>query len=122
MFQPSSAETDRQTVQKALEALERAQSENLKMVRQVAHLEGKLESHKMLLTANSESTQKQEVKIDELRAEKETAVEELKRYNSEQKERFEKEREEMLEKLKTAETVAQRYEKMPSWVKKMFGT
>lgn len=111
-----------QTVQKALEALERAQSENIKMVRQVAHLEGKLESHKILLSANTESHSKTESKLEELRAVKEEALKELERHNKEQQERFEKEREEMLEKLKTAESQAQKYEKMPKWVRSMFGT
>ena len=111
-----------QTVQKALDALERAQAENLKMVRQVAHLEGKMESHKLLLSANSESAQKQEQKIEELRAAKEEELKKLERSNAEQLARFEKEREEMLERLKTAEAVVQKYEKVPSWVKKMFGT
>lgn len=111
-----------QTVQKALDALERAQAENLKMVRQVAHLEGKMESHKLLLSANSESAQKQEQKIEELRATKDEELKKLERSNAEQLARFEKEREEMLERLKTAEAVVQKYEKVPSWVKKMFGT
>ena len=111
-----------QTVQKALDALERAQAENLKMVRQVAHLEGKMESHKLLLSANSESAQKQEQKIEELRAAKDEELKKLERSNAEQLARFEKEREEMLERLKMAEAVVQKYEKVPSWVKKMFGT
>ncbi|MFA5506732.1 MAG: hypothetical protein WC314_25870 [Vulcanimicrobiota bacterium] len=111
-----------QTVQKALDALERAQAENLKMVRQVAHLEGKMESQKFLLSANNESAQKQEQKIEELRAAKDEELKKLERSNMEQMARFEKERAEMLERLKTAEAVAQKYEKVPGWVKKMFGT
>jgi excisionase family DNA binding protein len=111
-----------QTVQKALEALERAQTENIKMVRQVAHLEGKLESTKFMLSANNESIGKQEAKLEELRSSKEEKVKELERHNAEQKDRFEKEREEMLEKLKTAEGLAHKFEKMPKWVKAMFGT
>lgn len=111
-----------QTVQKMLEALEKSQAENLKMVRQVAHLEGKLESHRMLLSANNESAQVQESKLESLRMAKEKELKELERHNLELKERFEKERLEMLERLKGAEGMAQRYEKMPNWVKKMFGT
>ena len=104
-----------QTVQKALEALERAQGENLKMVRQVAHLEGKIEANKLLLSANSESLTKKESKMEELRKE-------LEQQNEKQKQQFERERNGMLERLKQAEGLAHRYEKMPSWVKKMFGT
>jgi flagellar motility protein MotE (MotC chaperone) len=111
-----------QTVQKALDALERAQAENMKMVRQVAHLEGKLESNKLLLSAHNESLQKQDSKLETLREAKTSEIKELEKYNREQKERFEKEREEMLEKLKSAEMMALKYEKMPNWVKKMFGT
>lgn len=111
-----------QTVQKALEALEKAQEENLKMVRQVAHLEGKMESHKLLLSANNETVQKQEQKIEALRAANDEELKKLEESNVEQLARFEKEREEMLERIKMAETVAQKYEKMPNWVKKMFGT
>ena len=111
-----------QTVQKALEALERAQTENIKMVRQVAHLEGKLESHKMLLSANNESISKQESRLDDLRASKEETAKKLERHNKEQQERFEKERKEMLEKLKVAEGQAQKYKKVPKWVRSMFGT
>ena len=111
-----------QTVQKALDALEKAQEENLKMVRQVAHLEGKMESHKLLLSANNETVQKQEQKIETLRVAKDEERKKLEESNAEQLARFEKEREEMLERIKMAETVAQKYEKMPNWVKKMFGT
>ena len=111
-----------QTVQKALDALERAQTENIKMVRQVAHLEGKLESNKLLLSANNESISKQESKIDEVKSAKEEAVQELERQNKEQQERFAKERDKMLEQLKSAEGLAQKYEKMPKWVRSMFGT
>lgn len=100
-----------QTVQKALDALERAQAENIKLVRQTAHLEGKLEANKFLLTANNETISKEEEKRKE-----------LEQHNAKQIEKFEKERDEMLEKLKEAESLAQRYEKMPKWVKKMFGT
>lgn len=100
-----------QTVQKALEALERAQAENIKLVRQAAHLEGKLEANKFLLSANNETISKEEEKRKE-----------LEEHNAKQIAQFEKEREEMLEKLKQAEGLAQRYEKMPGWVKKMFGT
>lgn len=53
---------------------------------------------------------------------REKALKELEAYNREQMARFERERAEMLEKLKTAESVAQQYERMPGWVKKMFGT
>jgi excisionase family DNA binding protein len=111
-----------QTVQKALEALERAQAENIKMVRQVAHLEGKMESQKLLLSANSETVQKKEQKLEELRTVKDEELKKLEQSNAEQMARFEKEREEMLERLKMAESIVQKYEKVPSWVKKMFGT
>jgi excisionase family DNA binding protein len=111
-----------QTVQKALDALERAQAENLKMARQVAHLEGKMESQKLLLSANNETVEKQERKLEELRATKDDELKKLEKSNAKQIARFEKEREEMLERLKLAETVAQKYEKVPTWVKKMFGT
>ena len=85
------------------------------MVRQVAHLEGKIEANKLLLSANSESLTKKESKMEELRKE-------LEQQNEKQKQQFERERNEMLERLKQAEGLAHRYEKMPSWVKKMFGT
>lgn len=110
------------TVQKAIEALERSQEENLKMVRQLAHLEGKMESQKLLLSANNETVNRHEAKIEELRTAKDEELRTLEKSNAEQMARFEKERQEMTERLKLAESVMQKYEKMPSWVKKMFGT
>lgn len=111
-----------QTVQKALEALEKSHNENIKMVRQMAHLEGKLESKQLLLSANNESISKQEAKIDELRSSKDKAVKELERHNKEQEDRFEKEKAELLEKLNIAESQAQKFERLPKWVRGMFGT
>ena len=111
-----------QTVQKALAALEKAQSENLKMVHQVFQLQGELSSQKMMLSSNAESLQQKEEKLSKIESAKQKEIEDLARHNAEQKERFEKEREEMLAKLKEAEGTAQRYEKMPKWVRSMFGT
>ena len=111
-----------QTVQQALAALEKAQAENLKMVHQVVHLQGELNSQKLLLTTNAESLQGQEEKLQSVAREKDLELEKLERHNAEQKERFEKERLEMLEKLKLAEAAAHSYERVPKWVRKMFGT
>ncbi len=47
---------------------------------------------------------------------------ELVAHNAREKARFEKEHQQILERLKTSEEKAQRFEKLPSWVTKLFGT
>ena len=111
-----------QTVQQALTALEKAQAENLKMVHQVMHLQNELNSQKLLLTTSAESLRGREEKFEDQIREKGDELEKLERHNTEQKERFEKERLEMLDKLKLAETTVQGFERVPKWVRKMFGT
>ena len=48
-------------------------------------------------------------------------LEELYRHNAEEKARYEREREEMLERLKSSEAKALKFERMPRWVVKLFG-
>ena len=48
-------------------------------------------------------------------------LEELYRHNAEEKARYEREREEMLERLKSSEAKASKFERMPRWVVKLFG-
>ena len=43
-------------------------------------------------------------------------------HNAEEKARYEHEREEMLNRLKASEAQATRFEKLPRWVTKLFGT
>ncbi len=43
-------------------------------------------------------------------------------HNAEEKARYEREREELLEKLKLSDDKAAKFEKLPRWVAKLFGT
>ncbi len=55
-------------------------------------------------------------------AEAQSQLEELYRHNAEEKARYELERQEILERLKVSESHASRFEKLPRWVAKLFGT
>lgn len=120
---------------RAAEAEERA----MRIARQAQALAEELGSQKRLLAENAESTIERRAEFLETSARAEEAVakaealaareeqaraqfEELYRHNAEEKARYEREREELLEKLKLSHDKATKFEKLPRWVAKLFGT
>jgi hypothetical protein len=111
---------------------EEAEDRALRIARQAQALADELGTQKRLLAENAESLTERRAKIQEYEARVEEAtvreaetqsqLEELYRHNAEEKARYEREREEILEKLKASEAKATRFEKLPRWVTKLFGT
>jgi hypothetical protein len=111
---------------------EEAEERALRIARQAQALAEELGAQKRLLAENAESlmerraqVQQYEARVEEVasrEAETQRQLEELYRHNAEEKARYEREREEMLEKLKLSEAKASRFERMPRWVTKLFGT
>lgn len=112
-----------ETVQKALDALERAQDRIMEQGSKLMNLQSEMSSQKLLLTSNSESLLEREAKLNELSEQAKEAhqrVEELEEHKAAEVRRHSQERKALLSKLESAEELAAKYEKMPSWVKKMF--
>ncbi len=120
---------------RAAEAEQRA----MRIARQAQALADELGSQKRLLAENAESTIERRAEFLETSARAEEALakaealaareeqakaqfEELYRHNAEEKARYEREREELLEKLKLSHDKATKFEKLPRWVAKLFGT
>ena len=111
---------------------EEAEERALRIARQAQALADELGTQKRLLAENAESLTERRAKIQEYEArveevttreaETQSQLEALYRHNAEEKARYEREREEILEKLKTSEAKATRFEKLPRWVTKLFGT
>jgi hypothetical protein len=111
---------------------EEAEERALRIARQAQALADELGTQRRLLAENAESLVERRAKIQEYEAKVEEAVtreteaqsqlEELYRHNAEEKARYEREREEILEKLKMTEAKANKFEKLPRWVTKLFGT
>lgn len=111
---------------------EEAEERALRIARQAQALAEELGAHKRLLAENAESlterraqVQEYEARVEEVasrEAKAQVQLQELYRHNAEEKARYEKEREEMLERLKMSEAKATRFEKLPRWVIKLFGT
>ncbi len=113
-----------ETVQKALEALERAQDKLMDQGSQLMALQGEMSAQKLLLSSNAESLQERESRLTELEqaaAQAHQKVEHLVHQGEAREEEYGKEREELEAQLATAQELAEKYEKMPGWVKKMFG-
>lgn len=120
---------------RAVEAEERA----MRIARQAQALADELGSQKRLLAENAESWIERRAELLESSARAEEAVakaqvavareeaaktqfEELYRHNAEAKARYEREREELLEKLKLSDDKATKFDKLPRWVARLFGT
>lgn len=113
---------------RAVEAEERA----MRIARQAQALAEQLGAQQRLLAENVESLNERRAEVQEFEARVEEAttkaseaqgqVEELYRHNAEEKARYEREREELLKKLKLSEAKASKFEKLPRWVTKLFGT
>lgn len=111
---------------------EEAEERAMRIARQAQVLMEEMGTHKRLLSENSESLLERHAEVQELEARTEEAVakqeqsmaqlEELYRHNAEEKARYEREREELLEKLKLSDSKAHKFEKLPRWVTKLFGT
>lgn len=113
---------------RAVEAEERA----MRIARQAQAIAEELNAQKRLLAENAESLVEKHARVQEAEARAEEVasreadtqrqLEELYRHNAEEKARYEREREEMLEQLKSSEEKASRFERVPRWVAKLFGT
>ena len=113
---------------RAQEAEERA----MRIARQAQAIAEELNAQKRLLAENAESLVEKHARVQEAEARAEEVssreadtqrqLEELYRYNAEEKARYEREREEMLEQLKSSEEKASKFERVPRWVAKLFGT
>lgn len=111
---------------------EEAEERAMRIARQAQAIAEELNAQKRLLAENAESLVEKHARVQEAEARVEEVVsreadarnqlEELYRYNAEEKARYEREREEMLERLKVSEAKASRFERMPRWVVKLFGT
>ena len=103
----------------------------MRIARQAQAIAEELNAQKRLLAENAESLVEKHARIQESEARVEEVVsreadarnqlEELYRHNAEEKARYEREREEMLERLKSSEAKASKFERMPRWVVKLFG-
>ncbi len=113
---------------RAVEAEERA----MRIARQAQAIAEELNAQKHLLAENAESLVENHARVQEAEAraaevasreaDARNQLEELYRHNAEEKARYEREREEMLERLKSSEAKASKFERMPRWVVKLFGT
>lgn len=128
-------ELSREQREDRLEAERRAadaEERVMRIARQAQAMAEELGAHKRLLTENAESLVERQARVQEVEARIEETVareadaqrqfEELYRHNAEEKARYEREREEILERLKTSEAKATKFERLPRWVTKLFGT